>query len=371
MQDTTRKPLLPGEVKNALRQVLYPGNNRDIVSLNMVHEIRIAGRTISLSLVFPDPGDPHVAAVKAVTEKILKEMAGPGGDVQCSVSVKYSGEMEKPLLPGVKNILAVASGKGGVGKSTIAVNLAVALAREGKKVGLIDADIFGPSVPIMFGSEEVRPEGKKVNQQTLIQPVRKYGVSFLSIGFFVDRGSALIWRGPMASNALKQLIAEADWGELDFLLVDLPPGTSDIHLTLVQTIPLTAAIMVTTPQEVALADVRKGINMFRSNAINVPVLGIVENMSWFTPAELPGNRYYLFGREGGKKLALELGLPLLAQIPLVQSIGQGGDEGIPAATDPGSGTGSAFRDLALRVLAQMEVRNKRYEPTRKVTITRK
>ncbi len=371
MNENHRKAILPKEVKEALKQVFYPGSEQDIVTGNRVQEIRIAGREISMSLVFDHPEDLHIQGVVSAVENALQSRLGADGNLECKISVKFLQDMERPLLPGVKNTLAVASGKGGVGKSTVAVNLAVALAAMGKSVGLIDADIYGPSIPIMFGSEDASPEALKVGQQTLIRPVEKFGVKFLSIGFFVSPGNALIWRGPMASNALKQLIADAQWGELDYLLVDLPPGTSDIHLTLVQTIPLTAAIMVTTPQEVALADVRKGVNMFQSTSIQVPVLGVVENMSWFTPAELPGNKYYLFGKEGGKNLAALLGLPLLAQIPLVQSIMEGGDKGIPAAAGSDPATEAAFRQLAGSVIREVELRNSRREPTRKVTVTRK
>ncbi|MCA1759409.1 MAG: Mrp/NBP35 family ATP-binding protein [Bacteroidales bacterium] len=279
--------------------------------------------------------------------------------------------MERPVLPGVKNIVAVASGKGGVGKSTVAVNLAVALANAGAKVGLIDADIFGPSIPKMFGAEQERPTGEKMDGRDMINPVEKYGVKFLSIGFFVETENAIIWRGPMASNALKQLIMDANWGELDYMLIDLPPGTSDIHLTLVQTLPVTGAVIVTTPQDVALADVIRGTSMFQSKSIDVPVLGLVENMAWFTPAELPNNRYYIFGQDGGKRLADKLGLKLLGQIPIVQSIREGGDSGVPIATNTDSITGMAFAEVAKSMAHQVHIRNIERAPTKKVKITRK
>ena len=279
--------------------------------------------------------------------------------------------MERPVLPGVKNIVAIASGKGGVGKSTVAVNLAVALANTGAKVGLIDADIFGPSVPKMLGAEGERPMGETINGRDMLVPVEKFGVRFLSIGFFVDAESAIIWRGPMASNALKQLIMDAVWGELDYMLIDLPPGTSDIHLTMVQTLPVTGAVIVTTPQEVALADVIRGTSMFQSKSIDVPVLGLVENMSWFTPAELPENKYYIFGKNGGKTLADNLGLKLLGQIPIVQSMREGGDSGVPIAADTGSVTGLAFAEVARNVIHQLHLRNIQRAPTKKVKITRK
>jgi len=271
----------------------------------------------------------------------------------------------------VKNIIAISSGKGGVGKSTVAANLAVALAKLGYKVGLLDADIFGPSIPKMFAEEEARPVMKKVGERELISPVEKYGVKILSIGFFVHKSDALVWRGTMASNALKQLISDANWGELDYFLIDLPPGTSDIHLTLVQTLAVTGAIVVTTPQEVALADARKGVNMFTGEKIHVPVLGLVENMSWFTPAELPEKKYYLFGKEGGKRLAEELHIALLGQIPVVQSICEGGDAGKPVALDENSITGMAFQDLARQTVEQVKFRNEHLAATKKVNVINK
>ena len=275
------------------------------------------------------------------------------------------------VLPEVKNIIAVSSGKGGVGKSTVAANLAVALALQGHKVGLLDADIFGPSQPKMFNVEEARPYMVEVGGRELIEPAANYGVKLLSIGFFVNKEDAVLWRGAMASNALKQLIGDANWGDLDYFLIDLPPGTSDIHLTMVQTLAITGAIVVSTPQEVALADARKGISMFTGEKINVPVLGLVENMSWFTPAELPENKYYLFGKEGGKRLAEELNIPLLGQIPIVQSICEGGDSGKPVALNPDSITGQAFQKLAENVVKQIDYRNEHLDPTKRVVVTKK
>jgi len=371
MSDIPRKLIVPKNVTDALRQVNYPGSDQDIVSMDMVQEIRIAGKKVSFSLVFQRSDDPNIAAlIKACEAMIVREL-GPDVEISGNIAAKAIHQMERPVLPGVKNIIAVASGKGGVGKSTVAVNLAVALAGTGAGVGLIDADIFGPSIPKMFGAEQMQPAGDQVDGREVIQPVIRYGVKILSIGFFVDAGDALVWRGPMASNALKQLITQGNWGGLDYLLIDLPPGTSDIHLTLVQTVPVTGVIIVTTPQDVALADVIKGVNMFRSKTIDVPVLGLVENMAWFTPEELPENKYYIFGKDGGKKLAEQMGLPLLGQVPLVQGIREGGDTGTPVATDGNSPMGKAFLDLAANTIKQVELRNVQLDPTKKVKISRK
>ena len=289
-----------------------------------------------------------------------------------SVKSKQPPRPELPdLLPGVKNIIAVASGKGGVGKSTVCTNLAVALAKKGYKVGLLDADIFGPSVPKMLGVEDAAPALEKKEGRELIVPIENHGVKMLSIGFFVNKDDAVVWRGAMASNALKQLIGDADWGELDYFLIDFPPGTSDIHLTLVQTIPITGAVIVSTPQEVALADARKGISMFAGDKVNVPILGLIENMAWFTPAELPDNKYYIFGKDGAKQLADELGHTLLGQIPIVQSIREGGDEGEPVALSDESITGLAFSKLADKVVEAVDQRNKELPKTEIVEITRR
>lgn len=273
-------------------------------------------------------------------------------------------------LPGVKNIIAIASGKGGVGKSTIATNLAVAMALEGLKIGILDADIFGPSLPKMLGVEEERPRVKKVENKDIIIPIQKHGVNILSIGLFISRFDATVWRGPMASKVLKQLILDADWGELDYMFIDLPPGTSDIHLTLVQTVPVTGAIIVSTPQDVALADAIKGISMFKGKPIDVPILGLIENMSWFTPEELPDKKYYIFGKDGCKKIADKFNVPLLGQIPIVQGIREGGDSGLPPVID-NKIIGQSFKDLAGNVIKRVEYRNKHMDPTKVVEITRK
>ena len=350
------------EIRDVLREVKYPGTSKNIVELDMVQHIRIEGDQVCFRLVFQNSNDPFVSAIRKKCETLLIDYK------EVKIEVIFMHDLERPLsLEKVKHIIAVSSGKGGVGKSTVAANLAVALAMQGYKVGLVDADIFGPSVPKMFGCEDAQPYMEKMDNQDMIVPVEKYGVKILSIGFFVDPASATVWRGPMASNALKQMVEQGYWDELDYMLIDLPPGTSDIHLTLVQTVALTGAIVVSTPQQVALADAIKGINMFESPGINVPVLGLVENMAWFTPAELPENKYYIFGREGAKKLAEEKGLRLLGQIPVVQSICDGGDAGTPVALNPDSITGAAFTQLAEEVVRAVE---ENLNQTKRVRITK-
>lgn len=340
------------EIRDLLTEVKYPGTSKDIIGLDMVRNIRIEGEKVSFRLVFQKADDPFVTAVRKKCEALIRERTVYR---EVGVEVVFMQELERPMsLEKVKHIVAVSSGKGGVGKSTVAANLAVALALQGYRVGLVDADIFGPSIPKMFGCEDARPYMTEAEGREYIVPVEKYGVKLLSIGFFVDPASATVWRGPMASNALKQMVEQGFWEELDYMLIDLPPGTSDIHLTLVQTVALSGAIVVSTPQDVALADAIKGINMFESPGISVPVLGLVENMAWFTPAELPENKYYIFGKEGCKHLAEEKGLRLLGQIPVVQSICEGGDNGRPVALDPTSLTGAAFAGLALQVAEAVE-----------------
>ncbi len=359
--------LYPALITDALQTVRYPGNGKNLVEAQMVEDdIRIDGDSVSFSLIFDKPTDPFIKSMVKAAETAIHTYISP--DVKVTVNVasrQPAAPKSTAILPGVKNIVGVASGKGGVGKSTVAANLAVALAREGYKVGLLDADIFGPSVPKMFGIEDEQLYIHEVDGRQLILPVERYGVKLLSIGFVVDRDKAVLWRGSMASNALKQLITDADWGELDYFLIDMPPGTSDIHLTLVQTLGLTGVVIVTTPQEVALADARKGIAMFMEDKVNVPILGLVENMAYFTPAEHPDERYYIFGKEGGLKLADKLGINILAQIPLVASIADSGDNGAPIAlTD--SITGHAFAHLAHEVVDAVNRRNNDLPPTEKV-----
>ena len=362
--------LYPSLIIDALRTVRYPSTGKDIVTMNMVaDDIRIDGNRVSFSLVFDKKTDPFIKSVVRAAEVAINTHISDEIDIRGNINVKYPEDQAAKVadrpLPGVKNIIGVSSGKGGVGKSTIACNLAVALAMQGYRVGLLDADIFGPSIPKMFGVEDEQLYMHEVDGKNLIIPAEKYGVKLLSIGFVVDKEQAVLWRGAMASNALKQLINEADWGELDYFVIDMPPGTSDIHLTLVQTLGITGAIVVTTPQEVALADARKGVSMFLGEHVNVPVLGIVENMSWFTPASHPDEQYFIFGRDGGKHLAEKLGVELLGQIPLVAGICKGGDDGVPV-TLQNNVSGVSFQRLATRVVAAIDQRNQSLPPTERV-----
>lgn len=360
--------LYPKLILDALATVRYPGTGKNLVEAEMVEDnIRIDGMKVSFSLIFDKPTDPFMKSVIKAAEAAILAHVSKDVEIEGNISVKTK-QTARPevgkLLPQVNNIVGISSGKGGVGKSTVSANLAVALAKLGYKVGLLDADIFGPSMPKMFQVEDARPHAENVGGRDLIVPIEKYGIKLLSIGFFVDPDQATLWRGGMASNALKQLIGDAEWGELDYFLIDLPPGTSDIHLTVVQTLAMTGAIVVSTPQAVALADARKGINMFTNDKVNVPILGLVENMAWFTPAELPENKYYIFGKDGAKKLAEEMNVPLLGQIPLVQSICESGDKGAPVALNEDSVTGRAFLQLAASVVRQVDRRNVEKVPTK-------
>ncbi len=365
--------IYPNLILDALKHVRYPGTGKDIVSSGMVEDdMKIDGMKVTFSLITERQNDPFIKSVVKMAEQAILTHADKDIEIKGNISVK-SKQAPRPalakLLPDVKNIIAVASGKGGVGKSTVCTNLAIALAQKGYKVGLLDADIFGPSIPKMLSSEDASPMLEKKDGRDLIVPIDKYGVKMLSIGFFVKKEDAVVWRGAMASNALKQLIADADWGELDYFLVDFPPGTSDIHLTLVQTLAITGAVIVSTPQAVALADAVKGISMFNADKVKIPILGLVENMAWFTPAELPDNKYYIFGKDGCKKLAEDKGYELLGQIPLVQSIREGGDEGKPVALNTESITGMAFNALADKVVEAVDKRNRDLPPTNIVQIT--
>lgn len=357
------------QVLKVLSQVRHPGTRQDIVSSGMLQDdLQIEGNRVSFSILFQKAQDPFSASLLKSAEAMLRSLISEDLEVEGKALFPEPEPQPKDMLQGVKNTVAIFSGKGGVGKSTITANLAVALSLQGYKVGVLDADIHGPSMPKMFGVEEARPVAvKTANGAEAIAPIEVYnGIKLLSIGFFVDPDKALIWRGSMASNALTQLLTESAWGDLDYLLIDMPPGTSDIHLTLVQTIGLTGVVVVTTPQEVALIDARKGIDMFTADKVNVPVLGLVENMAWFTPAELPSNRYYIFGKEGGKRLAQEMGVRLLAEVPIVQSICDSGDAGLPIASHSGTLLSSYFDALATNLNEEVDRRNREVPPSHKV-----
>lgn len=359
------------DIIKALSNVQEPDLGKDLVTLNMVKDINIENDNVSFTVVLTTPACPlkdmiQKACVNAVQLLVNKEAKVNVHFTSNTTSTRLKGDN---VLPNVKNIIAVVSGKGGVGKSTVAVNLALALSQGGAKVGLMDADIYGPSIPIMFGVRGQRPMMKDAgNGKGLIVPLEKYGISLMSIGLLVDDKSAVVWRGPMASSAIRQFITDVDWGELDYLVIDMPPGTGDIHLTMVQTVPVTGVIVVTTPQDVALADAKKGIAMFGQAQIKVPIIGLVENMSWFTPAELPNNRYYIFGKDGGKKLAEEYDLPFIGQIPLVQSIREGGDKGVPAMMDNDDITKNAYMEFAAKAVRSIAMRNAKLNATKVVEV---
>lgn len=347
--------MYPQQIIDALTHVRYPGTGKNLIEGGMLEDdIRISGLEVSFSLIFDKDNDPFLKSVLKAAEVAIKTYADANAAVHINTKFRKQNLVPQQETPSIqaKHVIAVHSGKGGVGKSTVAANLAITLANMGYHVGLLDADIHGPSIPKMFHTEDCRPVSVTVNGRDLIAPIEQYGVKMLSIGFFVDPEQAVVWRGGMASNAIKQLIQDADWGELDYFLIDLPPGTSDIHLTLVQTLHLTGAIVVTTPQPVALVDARKGVDMFRNEKINVPVLGIIENMAWFTPAELPDNKYYIFGKDGGKDLARNLQVPLLGQIPLVQSIREAGDDGAPVAMQQGHPAAQVFEEICRKIISQ-------------------
>lgn len=350
----------------ALSTVQDPDLHKDLVTLNMVRDVEVQSDKVAFTVMLTTPACPLKEKIRKDCEVAVRKVIGQEMELDITMSSTVTSSRDNaPVLTGVKNIIAIASGKGGVGKSTVTANLAVALAQIGAKVGLIDADIYGPSVPVMFNCEHEQPEVKVVNGKNIIQPLEQYGVKLLSIGFLTPPDSPVVWRGPMASSALKQFISDAEWGELDYLFIDLPPGTSDIHLTLVQTVPVTGVIIVTTPQKVAIADATKGLAMFRQPQINVPILGIVENMAYFTPEELPDHKYFIFGQDGGKNLSAKYDVPLLGQIPLVQSIRESGDSGLPAVMKDGV-TATAFKDLAEAMARQIAIRNANFVQTKKV-----
>jgi ATP-binding protein involved in chromosome partitioning len=347
------------DILKALSNVQEPDLGKDLVTLNMIKDIAIDGNAVSFTLVLTTPACPMKDMMGNACTNAIKLLVNKEAIVKVNFTSNTSSNRKdaQQILSGVKNIIAVVSGKGGVGKSTVSANLALALAEGGAKVGLMDADIYGPSVPIMFGVRGERPLMREVDGKGLIVPLEKFNIKLMSIGLLVDEKSAVVWRGPMASSAIRQFITEVDWGELDYLVIDMPPGTGDIHLTLMQTVSVTGAVIVTTPQNVALADAKKAIAMFGQAQVNVPIVGLVENMAFFTPEELPDNKYYLFGKEGGKRLAEEYDLPFLGQIPLVQSIREGGDSGIPAMVGTDEITKQSFRNFASMAVRNIAVRN--------------
>ena len=350
--------MIENDILKALSTVQEPDLGKDIVTLNMVKDISISNNVVSFTIVLTTPACPLKEVMRTDCIKAIQK-----ADESYIVNVNFTSNTtskrtdKKAVLPGVKNIIAVISGKGGVGKSTVAANLALALSQHNAKIGLMDADIYGPSVPIMFGVRGERPMMRDINGKGMIVPIDRYGIKLMSIGLLVDEKSAVVWRGPMVSSAIKQFVTDVDWGELDYLIIDMPPGTGDIHLTLMQTVPVTGAVIVTTPQAVALADAKKGIAMFAQAQLNVPVIGLVENMAYFAPEELPNNKYYIFGKEGGKRLAEEYDLPFLGQIPLVQSIREGGDEGIPAMMSDDKISHDAFENFAALVARSVSMLN--------------
>ncbi len=358
-------------ILKALSNVQEPDLGKDLVTLNMIKDLTVEGNKVSFTIVLTTPACPMKDMMRTASENAIKILVNKEAEITVNFTSNTSTirKDNKEVLAGVKNIIAVVSGKGGVGKSTVSANLALALAEGGATVGLMDADIYGPSVPIMFGVRGERPLMKDVNGKGMIIPLQKHGITLMSIGLLVDEKNAVVWRGPMASSAMRQFVTDVDWGELDYLIVDMPPGTGDIHLTLMQTVPVTGVVIVTTPQNVALADAKKGIAMFGQAQINVPIIGLVENMSYFTPAELPDNKYYLFGKEGGKRLADEYDLSFLGQIPLVQSIREGGDSGIPSMVGTDEISKKAFRDFTAATVRNIAMRNAEMPKTQVINIT--
>lgn len=358
------------DILKALGHVQEPDLKKDLVTLNMVQDIQINGNQVSFVIVLTTPACPLKELIKRDCIQAIHDHVAADAvvDVKFTANTTSNRADGKAILSNVKNIIAVVSGKGGVGKSTVSGNLALALAKGGAKVGLMDADIYGPSVPIMFGIRGERPLMTHHEGKDMIVPIEKYGIKLMSIGLLVDEKNAVVWRGPMASSAIRQFVTEVLWGDLDYLVIDMPPGTGDIHLTMVQTVPVTGAVVVTTPQDVALADAKKAIAMFGQAQINVPIIGLVENMAWFTPAELPNNKYYIFGKEGGKRLADQFDLPFLGQIPLVQSIREGGDAGVPLMESNDEITKAAFSEFASNAVRSISMRNANMEATKVVQI---
>ncbi len=350
--------IYPEQVLAALRNVEDPDLKKDLVTLNMIKDLKIDGNNVSFTLELTTPACPMKDMLKNACNNAVKHFVDQQAEVTINVTSRVTRPMDTTQLKAIRNIVLVSSGKGGVGKSTVASNLGIALSADGAKVGLIDADIYGPSVPTMFDLVGAKPGARETEEgKTLILPIEKYGIKLLSLGFFADPDQPVPWRGPMASNAVKQLFNDADWGELDYLIVDLPPGTGDIHITITQSFPIAGAVIVTTPQQVALADTRKGLAMFRMPGINIPVLGVIENMAYFTPDELPENKYYIFGKDGGKLLAASFDVPFLGEIPIVQSITEAGDNGTPIALNKESLLSVSFATLARKVAQQIAINN--------------
>ncbi len=345
------------EILKALMNVEDPDLKKDIVTLGMVRNVVVEGKNVSFTIVLTTPACPMKEMIQRASENAVKFFVDKEAIVNITMSSEVTSLRDKnKVLPGVKNIIAVASGKGGVGKSTVSVNLAIGLAQLGAKVGLLDGDIYGPSIPLMLGLEDEKPLLEDFNGRNYMVPIEKYGIKILSIGFLVEKKQAIVWRGPMVSSAINQFVNDVKWGELDYLIIDLPPGTGDVHITIAQTANVSGVVMVTTPQEVSLNDCRKAVNMFAMQGINIPILGVVENMAYFTPTELPNNKYYLFGKDGGKKIAEEFNLNFLGEIPIYQSIQEGGDSGLPAALSQGPGS-DAFHQISQRVAQQVAMMN--------------
>ena len=360
------------EILKALETITIAGEGKNMVESGAVKNVLIFGDEVTVDLLIATPAMHIKKRAEDDIRKLIHEQFSATAIVKVNIKVEAKenpNEIKGKAIPGIKNIIAVASGKGGVGKSTVTANLAVTLAKMGFSVGILDADIYGPSIPIMFDVETEKPISIVVDGKSKMKPIESYEVKLLSIGFFTAPSQAVIWRGPMASKALNQMIFDADWGNLDFMLIDLPPGTGDIHLSIMQSLPITGAVVVSTPQAVALADAKKGVSMFLSDAINVPVLGIIENMAYFTPEELPENKYYIFGKEGAKNLALDLQVPFLGEVPLVQSIREAGDYGRPAAMQTGSIIETVFEEITRNVVQETINRNQNLEPTEAIKIT--
>jgi ATP-binding protein involved in chromosome partitioning len=348
----------PEQVLAALRNVEDPDLKKDLVTLSMIKDLKIQDKQVNFTLELTTPACPMKDMLKNACVNAIKHFVAVDAEININITSRVTKPMDTTQLKAIRNIILVSSGKGGVGKSTVASNLAIALGADGAKVGLIDADIYGPSVPTMFDLVGAKPSARETEDgKTLILPIEKYGIKLLSLGFFADPDQPVPWRGPMASNAIKQLFNDADWGELDYLIVDLPPGTGDIHITITQSFPIAGAVIVTTPQQVALADTRKGLAMFRMPGINIPVLGVIENMAYFTPEELPDNKYYIFGKDGGKTLAASFGVPFLGEIPIVQGITEGGDSGRPIALESDHKIAVSFGEIAGRVAQQIAINN--------------